>query len=103
MKTSYEKIFAQHVGSKLQKAKDLGIKASWTTANHLDALAECIAAHPVEQARDILGECYNVSAYQQLLAKRFEKLGHFQREGKKSAPEALDDMLSRLAAEHSQG
>ncbi len=101
MKTQYEKVFVAHVGVKIAKAKELGIGASWTTANHLDALAECLTVHPIEQARDILGECYNVSAYQQLLAKRFEKVpgGHFQREGKKPVGAQVDDLLAALVAD----
>lgn len=89
---------AKAVGVKLAKATELGIKASWTTANHLDALSNVIKEFPAE-TREILGECYNVSAFQQMLAKKFEKLGHFQREGKKSVPDQLDDVFAKLAAE----
>lgn len=102
MNTSNEKVFASHVGAKLEKAKALGIKASWTTADHLNALAEACwdvaSTGGKDGIRDVLGECYNVSAYQQLLAKRFEKLGHFQREKVKAVSEQLDDELSKLIA-----
>ncbi len=99
MKTTYEKVFASHVAAKLTKAGALGISASWTTANHLDALAEAITSHPSEQTRDILGECYNVSAFQQMLAKKFEKVpgGHFQRERTKDIKEQADDVFAALA------
>lgn len=103
MNTNNEKVFASHVGAKLTKANGLGIKASWTTADHLTALADAIVqaiatgtGESKDAVRDVLGECYNVSAYQQLLAKRFEKLGHFQREKVKAVSEQLDDELSKL-------
>lgn len=102
MKTAYEKVFVAHVASKLNKAKELGSKATWTTANHLEALAACICETAVdgiahrEAVLDVLSECYNVSAYQQMLAKKFEKLGHFQREGKKSTAAQVDDIFAEL-------
>ena len=98
MKTTYEKVFAQHVAAKIAKAQALGIKASWTTANHLDALAATIQAEPTA-VRDILGECYNVSAFQQMLAKKFEKVGHFQRSSAKPIAEQADDVFAMLAAD----
>lgn len=97
MKTQYETVFAAHVAAALQKATELGIKATWSTAKHLDALAETIEKN--DDVRDVLKECYNVSAYQQLLAAKFAKSGHFQREGKKSTAERLDSVLDKLAAE----
>jgi cobalamin synthase len=110
MKTQYEKVFVAHVAVKLAKAKSLGINASWTSANHLDALAATIedaigqAGNPnpaVDIIRDVLGECYNISAYQQALAKKFAaaKSPHFQREEKKTASQNLDDALAQLAAQ----
>ena len=98
MKTQYEKVFAAHVQAKVVKAKELGINASWTTANHLDALAATIQAEPTA-VRDILGECYNVSAFQQMLAKKFEKVGHFQRSSTKPIAEQADDVFAMLAAD----
>jgi len=100
MKAIYEKVFVAHVAAKLQKAKDLGINASWTSANHLDALAEACKLEGVD-IRDVLGECYNISAYQQALAKKFAaaKSPHFQREEKKTASQNLDDAIAQLAAQ----
>lgn len=97
MKTTYEKVFAAHVGNKLAKATELGIKASWTTANHLDALADCVGQHDSQLTRDIIGECYNVSAFQQMLAKKFESKGHFQRTATKPIAEQADDVFAQLA------
>ena len=97
MKTEYEKMFAQHVGAALERATAIGAKATWTTAKHLDALAATIDAN-VGQTREVLGECYNVSAYQQVLAKKFEKSGHFQRSKDKPVGEQVDDLLAQLAA-----
>lgn len=105
MKTQYEKVFVAHVGRAIEKAKALGAKATWTTEKHLDALAEAIdvACGPTDgndeaiaATRDCLGECYNISAYQQMLAKKFEKLGHFQREGRKSVAAQADDVFAEL-------
>ncbi len=96
MQTKYETIMVKAVGVKLAKATELAIKASWTTANHLDALADVINAYPAE-TRVILGECYNVSAFQQMLAKKFEKLGHFQRSSTKPIAEQADDVFAQLA------
>lgn len=116
MKTTYETVFASHVAAKITKAKELGIKASWSTANHLDALADCITqsvgeiaelgggtGETKERVRDCLGECYNVSAFQQMLAKKFEALGHFQREGKKPVSEQADDVFAQLARDAAKG
>jgi hypothetical protein len=105
MKTKYESVFAAHVASKLNKAKELGISASWTTANHLDALAATICETAQDgiadrdAVRDVLGECYNVSAFQQMLAKKFDGTlgGHFQREAKKSTAQQADDVFAELA------
>lgn len=98
MNVKYETVMVAAVGRKLAKATELGIKASWTSANHLDALAEVITAFPAE-VREVLNECYNISAYQQKLAKKFAAKGHFQRSGTKSPAEAVDDMLDALARE----
>lgn len=113
MKTQYEKVFAEHVSNAIQRATALGLKATWTTAKHLDALADTIvAAQSVlpdddftkdrETVRDVLGECYNVSAYQQLLAKKFEKSGHFQRQKDKPVGEQLDSLLDQLVKQTAQ-
>ena len=100
MKTQYEKVFVVHVGKALERAKALGAMATWTTEKHLDALAEVVAQAAADGGetgiRDALGECYNVSAFQQMLAKKFVATGHFQREGRKSAAEAVDDVFAEL-------
>ncbi len=95
----YETIMVKHVAAALTKAKELGISATWSTAKHLDALTEVIATEgkTTEAIRDILGECYNVSAFQQALAKKFDGKGHFQREATKSAKEKVDSLLDELA------
>lgn len=98
MKTEYEQVFVAHVATAVEKAQALGSKATWTTAKHLDALAEACTKFP-DRVRDVLQECYNVSAYQQVLAKKFAALGHFQREKDKPVGAQLDDMLSKLVAE----
>ena len=95
MKATYEATFASHVKTALERAVAIGAKATWTTAKHLDALSAAIDANP-GATRDVLGECYNVSAYQQVLAKKFEKTGHFQRSATKTASENVDDLLSEL-------
>ena len=95
MKTQYEKVFVAHVGQAIERAKTLGVKATWSTEKHLDALAE-VAKLPEVDVRDAIGECYNISAYQQMLAKKFEKLGHFQREGRKSVAQQADDVFAEL-------
>lgn len=97
MKAENEKVFASHVGNAIERAVALGAKATWTTAKHLDALADAIRAQP-EAVRETLTECYNVSAYQQMLAKRFEKSGHFQRTATKTNAEQVDDLISQLVA-----
>lgn len=100
MKNRYETVFTAHVTAKVQKAVALGIMATWSTAAHLDALADAISRceGDIEKVRDCLGECYNVSAFQQTLAKKFEKTGHFQRQKEKDTAERLDDTLTLLAA-----
>lgn len=115
MKTQNEKVFASHVGAKLAKAQGLGISASWTTANHLDALTETIltaisqpgvdGSQHSDIVRDVLQDCYNVSAFQQMLAKKFEKVpgGHFQREKSKPVSEQADDVFAMLARDVAKG
>lgn len=97
MKAQNEKVFAAHVGAAVERAVTIGAKATWTTEKHLTALAEAITQAP-EATLETLKECYNVSAFQQLLAKKFEKSGHFQRAATKSSVEQVDDLISLLAA-----
>lgn len=100
MKAEYEKIMASAVATQLKKANDLGIKASWSTQHHLNAVADVLAEHggTREGALSVLTECYNVSAFQQMLAKKFAPSGHFQREGKKTSAEAVDSFLAMVEA-----
>ena len=95
-KQECEKIIAKHVAARLAKAKELGSKASWRTEDHLDALAEMLAI-PEADVREILGAHYNISGFQQQLAKTFAGSGHFQRDGKRSI--SADDYLAQLAKE----
>ena len=97
MKQQYETVFTKHVTAAVQKALALGTTATWSTEKHLDALAEACLSD-INDIRGCLGECYNVSAFQQTLAKKFAKTGHFQREKVKGAAERLDDTLALLAA-----
>lgn len=111
MKTEYEKVMLDAVKAKLAKAQELGIKASWTTQDHLRAVAKVIV-ETVPQVNDesadvsklsdsvfdALSETYNVSAFQQKLAKVFEKSGHFQREGRKSVAQEADELVKLALA-----
>ena len=88
-------MFAAHVAQAIERASAIGAKATWTTAKHLDALSEAILANPAA-CRETLGECYNVSQFQQILARKGAKSGHFQREVTKSVPQKVDDLLDVL-------
>lgn len=96
MTNANEAVFAAHVKLAVERAVAIGAKATWTTEKHLTALAEAVKANP-EGTLETLKECYNVSAFQQLLAKKFEKSGHFQRQAIKSVAEQADDLISQLA------
>jgi hypothetical protein len=100
MKAQYEAVFTAAVISKVKAAQEMGIHASWRTQDHLAALAETIIGVGPEkpQIYDVLTECYNVSAFQQSLAKKFQATGHFQRTAEKGAKEKVDDMLAQFAA-----
>ncbi len=110
MKATYEAVFTAAVITKVKVAQEMGIHASWRTQDHLAALADCITKMHVaalEQQNgekevgitlDVLTECYNVSAFQQRLAKTFAATGHFQRTAERSAKEKVDDLLTRIAA-----
>lgn len=95
MKAEYEKVMLGHVRAKLEKAQGLGIKASWTTRDHLNALTDVVMTCGGEREKvlDALEECYNVSAFQQKLAKTFKESGHFQRDGRKSVSEEADELV----------
>ena len=103
MKAQYEAVFTAAVIAKVKTAQEMGIKATWRTQDHLNALAQAIVDLPEStdikgQVYDCLTECYNVSAFQQSLAKKFAATGHFQRTADKSAKEKVDDMLAQFAA-----
>ena len=105
MKAQYEAVFTTAVIAKVKAAQEMGIHASWRTQDHLSALADVIissepTAKDFEKAAifDILTECYNVSAFQQSLAKKFAATGHFQRTAERSAKDKVDDMIAQFAA-----
>ncbi len=104
MKAQYETVFSNAVITKVKAAQEMGIKATWRTQDHLSALADAIQqAEASEGDRkavvyDVLTDCYNVSAFQQSLAKKFAATGHFQRTADKSAKDKVDDMLAQFAA-----
>lgn len=107
MKATYEAVFTASVIAKVKSAQELGIKASWRTQDHMLALAQAIEgklagdadlAKPTADIVDVLTECYNVSAFQQSLAKKFAATGHFQRTAEKGAKEKVDDLLAQFAA-----
>lgn len=103
MKAQYEAVFTAAVIAKVKAAQEMGIHASWRTQDHLAALAQVIAdlseSTDIKAAiYDVLTECYNVSAFQQSLAKKFAATGHFQRAAEKSAKDKVDDMLAQFAA-----
>lgn len=99
MKAEYQVMFAAAVAAKVKMADSIGSKTTWTTQDHLNALAQLIAdkvgceAAPV---LDILRECYNVSAFAQSLEKvpAFKAAGHFQRTGKGTP--TLDSLIAML-------
>lgn len=94
MKAEYLKVFAPAVLQKMQAADAIGSKTTWTTRDHLAALSELLADKPKAAAFDILTECYNISAFQQTLAKAYKPTGHFQRE----AAKGLSTVVSELEA-----
>lgn len=110
MKTQYEMVMLDAVRAKLAKAQELGIKASWTTRDHLNAVAAVITTEltrvapekPQGLVVDVLEECYNVSAFQQKLAKAFVKTGHFQRDGRKTVAEEADAWAAMARASMSE-
>lgn len=114
MKTEYQQVFSEAVVAKVKQADAIGSKTSWTTKDHLEALAITLLKFAKSQDSDgkeqkakvleILTECYNVSAFAQTLEKveAFKKSGHFQRTGKGTP--TLDSLLASLnAAATAQG
>lgn len=94
MKAEYLKEFLPAVNAKVANAEAMGSKTTWTTRDHLATLAKVIAGKDENAALDVLTECYNISAFQQTLAKvpSYKAKGHFQREGK----QGLSDILATL-------
>lgn len=92
------KVFASAVKAKVEKADAMGTKTSWTTEDHLRALADTLAQTDVPNGEnqpsgvfyEILSDAYNISAFQQALEKipQYAAKGHFQRAEKKGAKSA---------------
>lgn len=99
MKAEYLKVFAPKVHAKMSAADAIGSKTTWTTRDHLSALAELVAGKEQAQALDILTECYNVSAFQQTLAKAYKTTGHFQRDGKQQLSSIVAELTAAVAAQ----
>jgi hypothetical protein len=99
MKAQYEAVFTAAVITKVKAAQEMGIHASWRTQDHLAALADAIAGCNLEKAGiyDVLTECYNVSAFQQGLAKKFAATGHFQRTAVVPAKDQADALIAYAA------
>ena len=83
--------FQVAINAKVAKANELGTKTTWSTEDHLAALAKAIAQATdpehdeayVAIIQNVLTDGYNISALQQGLEKAYEKSGHFQRKGQK--------------------
>lgn len=107
MKTEYAKVFVGVAAGKVIKANGLGTKTTWTTEDHLRAMAKALAVATdpehdeayVTLIQDVLADTYNVSAFAQYLAKKFEGSGHFVRAEKKAKTvNELDAMLDAALA-----
>ena len=107
MKTEYAKVFVTIAALKVLKANGLGTKTTWTTEDHLKAMAQAIADKTdsehdeayVQMIQDVLADTYNVSAFSQYLAKKFDGTGHFVRSEKKAKTvNELDAMLDAALA-----
>lgn len=99
MKAEYLKVFAPVVHAKMAAADAIGSKTTWTTKDHLTALARLIAQKSEAESLDILTECYNVSAFQQTLAKAYKSTGHFQRDGKANLSSIVAELTAAVAAQ----
>lgn len=101
MKTENGKAFIAAAAAKVIKANEMGTKTTWTTEDHLRALAKTLAdAEPKDdlsgQFYDILSDAYNMSAFSQWLEKKFAGTGHYVRKDQKSktqTPSELEKML----------
>ena len=86
------KTLADAVKAKVLRADGLGTKTTWDTSDHLAALAKAVALATdpehdeayVGVILDVLKDGYNISGFQQVLEKAYEKQGHFQRTSKKA-------------------
>lgn len=88
------KAFSAAAAAKVNKSNTIGSKASWSTYDHLEVLSTTLKANP-EQITVLLADAYNISAWQQTLAKLFEKSGHFQREAsKRTMASELDELVA---------
>lgn len=92
------KAFSAAAAAKVNKSNAIGSKASWSTFDHLEVLSTVLKTNP-EQITVLLGDAYNISAWQQTLAKLFEKSGHFQREATRKTVDSTLTELSALAAD----
>ena len=97
MKEQNEVVFAKAIRAKIEKSDAIGSLASWSTADHLGAVAECLRLVQPEAFEDTLQDVYNISGFQQRLEKMFKgaEKKHFQREGRKA--ESLDSLMARLS------
>ena len=93
------KIFADAVRAKVRLAEANGTKTSWSTEDHLKAMAKAIEEDGGVSTLAVLEDTYNISGFQQKLAKTFESAGHFQRRREKQKKISSDDLISQLAKE----
>lgn len=103
MKAEYLKVFAPAVHAKMAAADAIGSKTTWTTRDHLGALARLIAGKSEVESLDILTECYNVSAFQQTLAKAYKPTGHFQRDAKTNLSSVMTELLGAVESASKAG
>ena len=97
MNNQNAKIFTEAVKAKVEKSNSLGTKSSWSTEDHLKAMAQAVEQDGGVSTLAVLTDTYNISGFQQKLAKAFEPTGHFQREKQKKI--SSDDLISQLAKE----
>jgi hypothetical protein len=98
MNAKNEAVFAKAVAAKIEKSKALGSKATWSTEDHLKALAECVTEDGGVDTLAVLQDAYNISGYQQVLARTFAKTGHFQRDAR-GVKETSESLIEKLAKE----
>ncbi len=103
MNTENAKVFVALAVAKSKRSDGLGTKASWTTADHLSAMAGCLAQADIPAGQEpeavfkaVLEDTYNQSAFAQWLDKKFKMTGHFQRKPRAEGQTVseLDAMLS---------